>query len=223
MKNLKKMLAALLLMVLTLSTFSVAYGEEAIPEETTVIEEQVEQVEQVEKVEKKAKKNKKNKKTKKEVQTEETAVEATEATEEAVEAEEGVEVKEEVVEVQEEVVEVVEVNEVVEAIETGEGSEMRFEEERVPMSSGIIDVNAIDIVINSNVSNPSIGDKVKLSAKLKTKQDLSGHKIKYQWQVDKGDGDGFRNIEKKGDKDTFSFKLAEKHSNYSWRVQIKVA
>ena len=202
MKNTFKMLTALVLLTLALFTGAIALAEEA-----TEITDAPEVIEvQEEKAEKKSKKSKKDKKKSKKAKTEEVAVE------EAVEAAEVVEVKEEK-------------TEAVEATEEAndEGSEMIFEEEQVPMSAGIIDISEISIVVNRNLSNPTIGEKVKLSAEIKTNQDLSGRKIKYQWQVDKGDGNGFRNIEKKANKDTYSIKLSDKNVNYTWRVQVDVA
>ena len=200
MKNTVKMITALLLLTLALTTGAIALAEEATTEEIIVVEEQVE------KTEKKAKKSKKEKKSKKKAKVEEVAIEETEEVIEAVVVEEE---KAEAVEVTEEA--------------SNEDSEMIFEDEQVPMSAGIIDISEISIVVNKSISAPKMGDKVKLSAELKTNQNLSGCKIKYQWQVDKGDGKGYRDIEKKANKDTFSIKLSEKNIGYTWRVNVNVA
>ena len=139
--------------------------------------------------------------------------------------EEKSEPKEEKVAVEEEVVVVEEVKEEkTEAVEASdEGSEMIFEEEQVPMSAGIIDISEINVVVNKSINTPKMGDKVKLSAELKTNQNLSGHKVNYQWQVDTGDGQGFRDLQKKANKADYSLKFSEKNMNYTWRVIVDVA
>ncbi|MDL2205742.1 hypothetical protein LJC33_02385 [Eubacteriales bacterium OttesenSCG-928-N13] len=94
-----------------------------------------------------------------------------------------------------------------------------FEEEEVPLADGKLEFT---VAIKCNKKNPKFGDTLKLKAKIDANQDLKGKKIKYQWQVDTNDGEGWKDIKKNAKKATYKVKYTKKKADYQWRVLVTI-
>ena len=226
MKNLKKLLAILLMLTMVLSIPTIARAEEE--NSAPVVVEKKE--------EPKAEKKEEPKEEKKEEKKEEPKAEKTEEPKAEPESKPEPKKEEKVEEPKVEApkAEVTPEPQVEVAPEpakeenksqaTEEVTDVIFEEEEVPMSDGLgIDISRVAVEIKVKKPDAQIGDSVELTAVIKTDEDLSGYKLKYQWQIDKNDGKGYQDIEKKAKKETYKFKLTEKNIHCNWRVQLKIA
>jgi len=108
-----------------------------------------------------------------------------------------------------------------------------IEDEQVPLSSGTMDFSDtfsgmsgfedlsnrnFRVQIQPNKAYPLYNEDVTLTSEL---YGYEGLKVGYQWQVDKGDGKGWKDVRlSTGDSHTFTY--TEKRANYGWRLVVTV-